>query len=58
MELLARRAISLQVQEAALRAEFKDWRARTEERQKLEKHNTQVRRLTDWNIFSQVLEQA
>ncbi|MBI3959819.1 MAG: hypothetical protein HY328_13495 [Chloroflexi bacterium] len=46
MELLARRAASLQVQEAALRAEFEDWRKRTEKQEKLEKHNTQVRRIT------------
>jgi hypothetical protein len=45
MELLARRATSLQVQEAALRAEFDDWRKRTEAHKALEKHNTQVQRI-------------
>jgi hypothetical protein len=42
----ARKRIELQQKLASLRWEFAEWRARTKEKEKLEKHHTQVRAIT------------
>lgn len=46
MDLARQRAIELVHQQEALRREFADWRARSQGGQPLEKHNTQIARLT------------
>jgi hypothetical protein len=47
MGLAERKAIELVQKLDSLAAEFKDWRDRSEERQPLEKHHFQIRRITD-----------
>jgi hypothetical protein len=46
MDLAKQRANELLYQKETLRREFADWRARSQARQPLEKHNSQIERLT------------
>jgi hypothetical protein len=46
MELVQQQAAALRFQQKTLRAEFDDWRARADEGKELEKHHTQIARIT------------